>query len=93
MRNEQLPGSAGSSRTLASRVVRLVVVLIVVTVLALGLTTFVFHDSPADSGQWLIAPIVALGFGGIDLLTRSRRSRAKRSARKNESDVARPQDS
>jgi hypothetical protein len=73
MTNEQLPGPSGSSRTRGHRIVRLFVVLIVVTGLALGLSTFVSHDSPADSGQWLIAPIVALGFGAIDLLTRSRR--------------------
>jgi peptidoglycan/LPS O-acetylase OafA/YrhL len=86
MTNERPPGLTGPSRRLAQRAMRLVVILIVVTGLALALTTFVFHDSPAQSAQWLLAPVVAMGIGGIDLLAGLRRRRAKALDRRSQQD-------
>jgi hypothetical protein len=77
MTNERPPAPTGASRPLGQRVVRLVIILIVVTGLALALATLVFHDSPANSGQWLLAPIVALIIGGLDLVPGLRRRRDK----------------
>jgi peptidoglycan/LPS O-acetylase OafA/YrhL len=77
MINERPPEPTGPSRPLAQRALRLVVIVIVVASVALALTTFVFHDSATHSAQWLLAPIVAMGIGGIDLLSGLRRRRSK----------------